>query len=109
MMEGEPQFDFRISNEANAMARRVARTLGDAVRGSGFHVVEGLMRRLAPGGSYHYAGTLPMTEATSTGEVAPGVYVTDSTQFVTIPAQNHTFSIMANAMRVVDESFGGAL
>jgi hypothetical protein len=56
----------------------------------------------------HYAGTLPFGNTTlhvsASGEVAPGIYVCDSTCFPNSPAVSLTFTIMANAARVAAEA-----
>jgi choline dehydrogenase-like flavoprotein len=71
----------------------------------------GLSQYPAPGNGIHYAGTLPM----STTQDRPyrtdlhgrlngtrRVYVADASVFPVLPAKNHTFTVMANAMRIVD-------
>jgi hypothetical protein len=71
----------------------------------------GLCRRLTPGNSCRYAGALPMT----TTPVGPyqtdrdgllsrtqGVYVADAANFTVLPSNSHSFTMMANAMRIAD-------
>ena len=62
-----------------------------------------------PGSSMHYAGTLPMRanpsgryEADRFGRLhgAPRVRVVDGAVFPALPSKNHTFTIMAGAMRI---------
>ena len=52
----------------------------------------------------HYACTLPpgnkLVPVTPGGEVAPGLYVCDSTIFPTLPAVSLTLTIMAQAHRI---------
>jgi choline dehydrogenase-like flavoprotein len=70
-----------------------------------------LCRRLTPGNSYRYAGTLPMT-ATPTERYQTdrngllcgtrGVYVADAATLSPLPSKNHSFTMMANAMRIAD-------
>lgn len=72
-----------------------------------------LCRYLPPGSSYHYAGSLPMT-ATGTepyttdrnGRLAGtrGVFVADAAAFSALPSKNHSFTMMANAMRIADHA-----
>lgn len=68
-----------------------------------------LCRSLAPGNSFHYAGSLPMSRDPS-GPYATGVdgrlagtravYVADAACFPRLPSKNHTFTIMAIAHRL---------
>ena len=71
----------------------------------------GLCRCLTPGNSCRYAGALPMT----TTPVGPyqtdrdgllsrthGVYVADAANFTVLPSNSHSFTMMANAMRIAD-------
>jgi choline dehydrogenase-like flavoprotein len=62
-----------------------------------------------PGNSFHYGGSLPMTarprdryQTDRDGLLARtrSVYVADAANFTALPSKNHTFTIMANAMRV---------
>jgi choline dehydrogenase-like flavoprotein len=71
-----------------------------------------LCKFLAPGSSFHYAGALPMKAAPSgryetgtNGRLAGtrGVYVADAANFSALPSKNHTFTMMANAMRIAAE------
>ena len=64
---------------------------------------------LEPGNSFHYGGALPMTatpreryQTDRHGLLARthSVYVADAANFTALPSKNHTFTIMANAMRV---------
>lgn len=68
-----------------------------------------LCRRLAPGNSFHYAGTLPMCApgtspcGTGTDGLLQGtrfVHVADASCFPRLPSKNHTFTVMAIAHRV---------
>lgn len=67
---------------------------------------------LAPGNSFHYAGGLPMKaapkgryETDKNGRLAAAraVYVADAANFPALPSKNHSFTMMANAMRVAAE------
>ncbi len=64
-----------------------------------------------PGNSFHYAGMLPMkTNPTTKYECHPNgrlnqtnrVFIADAANFPELPAKNHTFTIMANAMRIAE-------
>jgi choline dehydrogenase-like flavoprotein len=80
-------------------------------RRAGFISHPGLSQYPTPGNGIHYAGTLPMS-ATSARPYQTDlrgrlngtqrVYVADASVFPVLPAKNHTFTLMANAMRVVD-------
>ncbi len=66
--------------------------------------------RVSPlGAGIHYAGTLPMrgqsgqpytTDLSGRLQQCRDVYVADAASFPFLPAKNHTFTVMANAMRV---------
>jgi choline dehydrogenase-like flavoprotein len=79
----------------------------------GYFGAVSLCRRLKPGSSYRFAGTLPMTESPAsryetdrTGLLhgTRAVYVADAATFSPLPAKNHSFTMMANAMRVADHA-----
>jgi choline dehydrogenase-like flavoprotein len=68
-------------------------------------------RNLKPGSSYRFAGTLPMTTAPNGRYQTDrqcrlsgthSVYVADAATFSPLPAKNHSFTMMANAMRVAE-------
>ncbi len=70
-----------------------------------------LCRYLTPGSSFHYAGALPMATAPSGryqtdrhGRLSGtrGVYVADAANFSALPSKNHSFTMMANAMRIAE-------
>ena len=91
----------RAFAEARATVARVARL-------AGLLPLTPLVRRGAPGSSFHCGGTLPMraspqrTESDLLGR--PGglrrVHVVDATVFPSIPATTISFSVMANAHRI---------
>jgi choline dehydrogenase-like flavoprotein len=76
----------------------------------GFRPVPGLVKETPFGFHGHLAGTLPMRaspgplESDASGRLAgtARVFVADPAAFPTLPAQNLTFTAMANAMRVAD-------
>ena len=62
-----------------------------------------------PGNSFHYAGMLPMSKEPKTefecgldGKLnkSKSVYVADAASFPVLPSKNHSFTIMANSMRI---------
>jgi choline dehydrogenase-like flavoprotein len=89
-----------------AAARRVLSALRPAVNREGFLIppVPPLLQRSGT----HYASTLPYggrrLPVGLDGQVAPGIYVCDSSVFPSLPAVSLTFTIMANARRIAVES-----
>lgn len=74
------------------------------------------MTRLRPmGASVHYAGLMPMTEAGGefttdrAGRCRPfeNLVVADGSTFSSLPAKNLTFTLMANATRIMRENLTG--
>lgn len=65
------------------------------------------------GASIHYAGTLPMSRERRPLTVSPNgqshdfenVYIVDGATFPALPAKNITFTLMANAVRIAENSF----
>jgi len=78
----------------------------------GYFGASRMCKYLAPGSSFHYAGSLPMRraprgryETDPKGRLAGtrGVYIADAANFPTLPSKNHSFTMMANAMRIATE------
>jgi choline dehydrogenase-like flavoprotein len=78
----------------------------------GYFGLAQLCKYLAPGSSFHYAGPLPMRlaprgryETDRSGRLTGTrcVYVADAANFPTLPSKNHSFTMMANSMRVATE------
>jgi hypothetical protein len=69
-----------------------------------------LCRRLTPGNGCRYAGALPMTATPGRYQTdrhgllsgTHGVYVADAANFTVLPSNSHSFTMMANAMRIAD-------
>ena len=87
----------------------IERLLIDRFRSVGYLGLPGLVQYPLPGSSMHYAGTLPMRDAPRSRYESdrfgrlPGsgrVRVADGAVFPLLPSKNHTFTIMANAMRI---------
>jgi choline dehydrogenase-like flavoprotein len=65
------------------------------------------------GASVHYAGTLPMSPESRPLTASPqcrshdfeNLFFVDGTTFPFLPAKNLTYTLMANAVRVAEESF----
>jgi choline dehydrogenase-like flavoprotein len=79
------------------------------MRGCGFWSHPALCRVSPRGAGIHYAGTLPMsreagrpytTDVSGRLQQCRHVYVADAAVFPFLPGKNHTFTVMANAMRV---------
>ena len=88
---------------------RIERELISAFWRLGYFSLPSLCKYPAPGNSFHYAGTLPMKAnangkyVTSVNGLLSGtkhVYVVDGANFSSLPSKNHTFTIMANSMRI---------
>jgi choline dehydrogenase-like flavoprotein len=76
---------------------------------AGYASAPALCQYPEPGSSMHYAGTLPMKERPAGRYQADGfgrlpgsgrVRVADGAALTALPSKNHTFTIMANAMRI---------
>lgn len=98
-----------VSYGAAPVTGRVERRFAALMRGCGFWSHPSLFRVSPLGAGIHYAGTLPMraqAEEPYTTDVAGrlqqcrNVFVADAAAFPFLPAKNHTFTVMANAMRV---------
>jgi choline dehydrogenase-like flavoprotein len=76
----------------------------------GYYGLAGLCRRLRPGSSYRFAGSLPMraepgryqTSRDGLLHGARAVFVADAAVLNRLPSKNHSFTMMANAMRIAD-------
>ncbi|EXX84803.1 hypothetical protein BG52_09860 [Paenibacillus darwinianus] len=106
--DGGERLSFVYRDGTQEQMRLLVDGFAQALKGTGFHVLRHFVEPLAPGGSYHYGGTMPMGRSglirDSGCSVTDGIYVTDSAVFPSIPAQNHSFTIMANAYRVAERS-----
>ncbi|MHC4997219.1 MAG: GMC oxidoreductase [Planctomycetota bacterium] len=91
----------------------MARAVGDVkrvLRRLGCFTPPGMTRVLPKGNSAHYAGTLPMSATSMPLGTAPdgaswdfpNLYVVDGAALPFLPAVNHTFTLMANAVRVAE-------
>ena len=89
---------------------KVEKKLIKVLRKLGLWSLPALVRWGEAGGSFHYAGTLGMTQAGSNEGVttdsfgrlhrAQRVYAIDASTFPVLPAKNLSLTIMANAMRI---------
>ena len=100
--------DARPNPESRAILGRLLAQLRRLARPLGFRPVPGLVKTTPFGFHGHLAGTLPMRAAPGPLESDPlgrlagtaRVFVVDPAAFPTLPAQNLTFTAMANARRV---------
>lgn len=88
---------------------QIEREFISAFQRLGYFSLPSLCKYPAPGNSFHYAGTLPMkadaqgkyfTSVNGLLSAAKHVYVVDGANFCSLPSKNHTFTIMANSMRI---------
>jgi choline dehydrogenase-like flavoprotein len=100
--------ELEIRYQKKALGK-VERQIISSFRSLGCLSLPSLCKYPAPGNSFHYAGTLPMKAQprnkfeTSANGLLFGtghVYVVDGANFSSLPSKNHTFTIMANAMRI---------
>lgn len=87
------------------------RHLIGAFRSLGFYSHSRLVKQMRPGASMHYAASLPMREQPTRryetdrfGKIygTRHVHAIDASNFSSLPSKNHTFTIMANAMRIAE-------
>lgn len=105
---GEIDVEQRLHPEQRRIQRRLARHLWSARRELGFLPLSPLAKLAPLGFSGHLAGSLPMRrrpgplESHVDGRLhgTQRVYVVDGSAFPDLPAQNLTYTIAANAMRV---------
>lgn len=105
--EGELIFSYTPTTRPGEVERHFIAQM----RGLGFLSHPVLMKVPGPGQGIHYAGTLPMgrsdvrygTEPSGRLRGTRAVYVADAAVFPSLPAKNHTLTIMANAMRVATQ------
>ena len=101
-------FPARRAVPARAL-KPILDSLRAALTDSGFHLPP--LPPVRHKTSSHYSGSVPyggeLLPVAATGEVAPGIYVCDSALFNDGPASSPTFTIMANACRIADQSLDG--
>ena len=98
--------ELSADNPPVSKALPIIEKLRQAVSGSGFRIP-----RIPPAShatSSHYAGSFPIggkyLDVGLDGAVGAGVYICDSSSFITSPSIFPTFTIMANAWRTADLS-----
>lgn len=98
--------------EARRMRRILAR-VRKALWALGCVVPPGMTHVRPMGASVHYAGTIPMSQTprplTASAECRShdfdNLFFVDGTTFPFLPAKNLTYTLMANAVRVAEQSF----
>lgn len=110
--EGQPVFaaeyrsdsrDAARTDEAIARVRRFLAALGCVAP-------RGMIKVLSRGSSVHYGGTIPFSAGSGEWTCSPdgelrayrGVHIADAAAFPWLPAKNHTFTLMANAVRIAE-------
>lgn len=96
-------------DEPARMASAVA-SVKRALGAMGCFVPPGMSRVLPRGTSVHYAGTMPMAATPGEFTCAPdgashahrNLFVVDGANLPFLPAKNHTFTLMANAVRIAE-------
>jgi choline dehydrogenase-like flavoprotein len=105
---GRIRIDTRTNPESRAILARLLAYLRRLRGPLGFSPVPGLVKTTPFGFHGHLAGTLPMraspgpleTDAAGRLSGTARVFVADTAVFSTLPAQNLTFTAMANALRI---------
>ena len=104
-------YKYNYSKAALKKVLRLMRSLGIIALGP-------LVQPAMNGYAIHYAGSLPMKEKPTgpyecdlNGQLGSerGVYIADGSLFSALPAKNHSFIMMANAMRVGDHASQGII
>ena len=99
-----------IAYEDEEARGNIEKKIITAFRKLGLYSMSFLIKKLTPGNSFHYSGTLPMKKTPVRFQVdsecrlfgTKNVFIVDGSVFPVLPAKNNTFTIMANAMRVGD-------
>lgn len=102
--------DYRDSPDEAERMRVAVKRVKRSLRRLGAYVPPGLTRVLPKGNSVHYAGTLPMSRERAAWHVDadclsydfPNLCLVDGATFPFLPAKNHTYTLMANAVRVAE-------
>lgn len=97
-----------VYQHQNFQKNKVEKQFIKAFRKLGYYGHQKLCKFPEPGNSFHYAGSLPMSKLprqyqTSINGLLFGsksVYISDAANFPHLPSKNHSFTIMANSMRI---------
>jgi hypothetical protein len=96
-----------------ALVKNGMATVKRFLRKLGCFVPPGMTHIRPMGASVHYAGTIPMSREHRPLTTTPdcrsrefeNLWIVDGSTFPSLPAKNLTFTLMANAARVADQSF----
>ena len=99
---------IEISYEQEEKRGSIEKKIISSFRKLGFYSLSFLVKKLQPGNSFHYSGTLPMKKTPSKFQTdsecrlfgTKNIFIADGSVFPVLPAKNNTFTIMANAMRI---------
>jgi choline dehydrogenase-like flavoprotein len=99
--------------EERQRVRQVLRRVRQSLWALGCVVPPGMTHVRPMGASVHYAGTIPMSAAPRPLTASPecrshdfdNLFFVDGTTFPFLPAKNLTYTLMANAVRVAEQSF----
>ena len=102
--------DYAPDPDEPARMRAAVQSVKRALMAMGCFVPPGMTRVLPRGTSVHYAGTMPMSATPGQFTCAPdgrshefeNLYLVDGASFPFLPSKNHTFTLMANAVRVAE-------
>ena len=105
--------NYKYANSEDEIIRKTVKKTKRALWQLGCLVVPRMTHIRPKGASVHYAGTLPMsikhdlytTSAYCRSHDFDNLYMVDGCTFPFLPAKNITFTLMANALRVVDHEF----
>ena len=101
--DGEKHLRGIRRGASDEAGRRQIQAVKRNVRGTRFTLPPFPLKRAST--SFHYFGGFgpgnPLTTVGAGGQIMPGLYVCDSSVFPNSPAQPFTFTLMANAMRIV--------
>lgn len=102
---------IEIEGQENKFNKRLIKEILNQLVKLGAYSVDRLVVRVPNGHGIHYAGTLPMMAAPTKPFQCdincqlfkePNIFVVDGSVFPALPAKNYSFTVMANAMRIVD-------
>ena len=107
-LSGDGPMTFDLEREVDAAAALpIIERFRASLAGSGFSVPK--FKPIRHKTSSHYAATFPyggpLLDTPPTGQVAPGLFVCDSTVFPDSQPISPTFTIIANARRTAFDSF----
>ena len=105
---------LEVNYEPESQSMEVECQLIRALRSLGFFSHRSLLESIPMGNSLHFAGAFPMKHAPTQYQTdklgllygSSNVHIVDGGCFSALPAKNHTFTIMANSLRIVKNVLG---